>query len=76
MVESESYFFNDRLNRISNFFLIIIFKVLNYRILIVNLKINLIYYKKKEEDVIIWFWIFNYYLIIYVLVLKVGVGEY
>lgn len=49
MVESESHLLNDRSNRISNLPLIIILKALNYRILIVNLKTNLIHYKKKKK---------------------------
>lgn len=50
MVESERQLLNDRSNRISNLPLIIILKALNYRILIVNLKTNLIHYKKKKEE--------------------------
>lgn len=50
VVESESHLLNDRSNRISNLPLIIILKALNYRILIVNLKTNLMHYKKKEEE--------------------------
>lgn len=49
VVESESHLLNDRSNRISNLPLIIILKALNYRILIVNLKTNLMHYKKKKK---------------------------